>query len=177
MGKSVLQDWVMELPFMQQTVLLTAIRGPDNTPKYGPVKMLMRWYRRCVLLSAMDGRALTDPYETNGGSFTGPSLEVAPKDRLKGSNIEWEGAMDLLVDRYLQTVDALPHHFHLHFMRAAAIIGYKHPDRRIRDWWFTVYVRFCRDMHVNCERLGDMDRRLGDSRAQWLQYADPATAD
>src|SRR5262245_28467293 len=49
--RAVLQDWVQERPFMQQTVLLTAIRGPDGIAKYSSVKLLLRWYRRCVLLS------------------------------------------------------------------------------------------------------------------------------
>ena len=31
---NVLQDWVSDLPMMQQTVLLTAVRGPDGLPKY-----------------------------------------------------------------------------------------------------------------------------------------------
>ena len=45
---TVLQPWVSGLTFMQQTVLLTAIRGPDGVPKYGPTKMLLRWFRRCI---------------------------------------------------------------------------------------------------------------------------------
>lgn len=171
--KTVQQSWTLELPFMQQTVLLTAIRGPDNTPKYGPVKMLMRWYRRCVLLSAMDGRALTDPYETNGGSFTGPSLPGG--GRRPAPEMLWENEMDALVDEYLRHVDALPHHFHLHFMHAAEIIGYQHPDRRIREWWLRTYVRFARDMHLTPETAADMNERLGDNRSNWLKHADPAT--
>lgn len=170
MNKTVMQPWTLGLPFMQQTVLLTAIRGPDNTPKYGPVKMLMRWYRRCVLLSAMDGRALTDPRDNNGGSFTGPSL----RPDLPG---DWEKPMHELVDEYLRHVDALPHHFHLHFMHAAEIIVYQHPDYRIRHWWLSIYVRFARDMHLQPELFGDMNERLGDSREKWLKHADPATTE
>jgi hypothetical protein len=36
---SVIQPWVSEIPFMQQTVLLTAIRGSDGCPKRHPSKM------------------------------------------------------------------------------------------------------------------------------------------
>jgi len=39
---TVLQPWVEKLPMMQQTVLMTAIRGPDGLPKYGNVKYLLR---------------------------------------------------------------------------------------------------------------------------------------
>lgn len=74
-GETVLQDWVASLSFMQQTVLMTAVRGPDGVPKYGPTKMLLRWYRRCILLSAMDRVVLSSPNEHGGGSFTGPSFD------------------------------------------------------------------------------------------------------
>lgn len=152
---------------MQQTVLLTAIRGPDGLPKYGCVKMLLRWYRRCVLLSAMDGCVLENPWCNNGGSFTGPSIA--------DNGTEWEPEMDKLVDEYLRTLDAIPHHFQMHFMHAAEIIGYKHPRERVRAWWNALYQRLVNDMHVHCESEKEMDSRLGDCRSGWLRRADLAT--
>jgi hypothetical protein len=166
---TVLQDWVAALPMMQQTVLLTAIRGPDGLPKYGAIKMLLRWYRRCVLLSALDGRVLTDPIEPNGGSFTGPSLD-GPDDL-----DPWPDRMQAHVHQYLRDLDAVPHHFQLHFMHASEIVGYKHPDHCIRHFWNGVYVRLVHDMHVWPETEEQLDARLGDSRSGWLQRADPAT--
>lgn len=172
--RPVLQDWVMRIPMMQQTVLLTAIRGPDGLPKYGSVKMLMRWYRRCVLLSAMDGRILATPYLESGGSFTGPSVE-----RLSVSadpSMDWRPLMNKHVDEYLRTVDAIPHHFHLHLMHAIEILGYKHYDAEVtRDWWHQVYLRFVNDMHLHPETEEELDKRLGDTREGWLERADPAT--
>jgi hypothetical protein len=167
--KSVLQEWIFALPMMQQTVLLTAIRGPDGVPKYGAVKMLLRWYRRCVLLSAMDGRALTDPWENNGGSFTGPSIG-RPKEMET-----WEMYMNEHVDQYLRESDAIPHHFQMHFMHAVEILGYKHPDPRISLWWRSVYERLVNDLHLRPESEKEMDLRLGDSRSGWLARADRAT--
>jgi hypothetical protein len=166
--KPVTQEWTHSLPLMQQTVLLTAIRGPDGLPKYAGVKMLLRWYRRCVLLSAMDRRVLSDPYDNNGGSFTGPSL----KHELDAG---WEEGMNAVVDDYLRSLDAIPHHFQLHLMHAAEIVGYKHPDLRIRTWWAKVYHRLVNDMHLHPETLDEMNERLGDDRSGWLRRADPAT--
>lgn len=163
----VTQEWTWELPMMQQTVLLTAVRGPDGLPKYGCVKMLLRWFRRCTLLSAMDGRVLDNPYDNNGGSFTGPSLP--------GKVESWEPALNEIVDEYLRTLDAIPHHFQLHFMHAAEIVGYKHPDERIRRWWCGLYARLVNDMHVHPETESELDERLGDNRAGWLKRADAAT--
>ena len=169
----VTQAWTHDLSLMQQTVLLTAIRGPDGLPKYAGVKMLLRWYRRCVLLSAMDGRVLSVPYEPNGGSFTGPSFMFNQDD--DSSDVEWERRMDDIVSDYVKTLDAVPHHFHLHLMHASEILGYKHPDTRIRAWWNGVYKRFVNDMHVHPESEEELDSRLGDTREGWLKRADPAT--
>ncbi|MBM6576368.1 hypothetical protein KCP91_08280 [Microvirga sp. SRT01] len=167
---SVLQGWVGSLSLMQQTVLLTAVRGPDGVPKYGPTKMLLRWYRRCILLSAMDQAVLATPYEHGGGSFTGPSFSA-----LYGS--DWYAPMDAIVGDYLRELDAIPHHFQLHLLHAAEIVGYKHPLPEIRAWWFSTYVRLVHDMHLWPETEEQLDHRLGDSRDQWLSRNDIATVD
>lgn len=169
----VTQEWVHHLPFMQQTVLLTAVRGPDGIAKYHTCKYLLRWYRRCILLSALDGCAITTPYGLGGGSFTGPSLGyVAIEPREK---IDWRPDMDALVSQYLQTVDELPHHYQMHFMHAAEIVGYKHPDVEIRAWWRATYVRLIHDMHVWPETEDELDHRLGDTLEGWEARADAAT--
>lgn len=164
----VTQEWTHSLPCMQQTVLLTAVRGPDGVAKYHPCKYLIRWFRRCVLLGALDHNVFTDPHDPRGGSFTGPSYEG---DRL----VEWEEPMNKVVERYLQSLDELPHHFQLHFMHAAEIIGYKHPDRRIRSWWNWLYRELVKDMHLCVESEHDLDYRLGDSEAQWRATSSVAT--
>lgn len=166
--KSVTQEWTHGLPMMQQTVLLTAVRGPDGLPKYAGVKMLLRWYRRCLLLSALDGKVLTDPWDDNGGSFTGPSL--AHK-----LDADWEEPMNGIVADYLRSLDAIPHHFQLHLLHAIEIVGYKHPDSRTRAWWHGVYLRLVNDMHLHPETQEELDERLGDTRDGWLKRADPAT--
>lgn len=83
--------------------------------------------------------------------------------------------MNDLIGEYLKSLDALPHHFQLHFMHAAEIIGFKHPDERIRVWWCGVYHRLVRDMHLHAENEQEMDNRLGDNREKWLATCDEAT--
>jgi hypothetical protein len=167
----VIQEWVQRLPMMQQTVLLTAIRGPDGIAKYGSIKMLLRWYRRCVLLSAIDGRVLTNPIDINGGSFTGPSLSA--DDSLD----PWQDRMMSYVNSYMRELDAIPHHYQMHFMHAVEIVGYKHPDETISLWWQQLYMRLVNDLHLHPESVYELDLRLGDSRAGWLKRADPATTE
>lgn len=150
---SVLQDWTQKLTFMQQSVLITATRGPDGLHKDHIAKVLLRWLRRCYLISAFDRVSITDPYDPRGGSFTGPCT------------------MDLntAVDEYLRSVDEIPHHFHLHFMHAAEILGYKHPSSEIREFWNIVYLRIVRDAHLNPETEEQMDKRLGDNLENWRE--------
>ena len=199
---TVLQPWVSTLTMMQQTVLLTAVRGPDGVPKYGPTKMLLRWYRRCIVLSAMDRAILIDPLCDGGGSFTGPSvslieLQAKAVDRAVAradadasmrwgftlpeaiadqmAEDGWEPLLHEIVGSYLRELDAIPHHFQLHLLHAAQIVGYKHPDRRIGGWWLQTYERLVHDMHLWPETEAQMDRRLGDSRETWLERNDEAT--
>lgn len=169
-GKSVLQDWVNDLSFMQQTVLLTAIRGPDGIGKYHPTKYLLRWFRRCTLYSAMDGRVLSSPFEEGGGSFTGKSFDFAKHGAVRAD--KW---MDELVGEYLRSLDELPHHFQMHFMHAAEILGYKHPDPDTKAWWLRTYLRLVHDLHLWPETEVQLDLRLGDNRDQWLARNDIAT--
>lgn len=148
-----------------------AIRAPDNSPKYSPTKMLLRWYRRCVLRLALnDGMICTDPYSAVGGSFTGPTFSYAGK--VPG---DWERALDPFLDDFFATTDSLPIHFFTHFMHGVEIIGYKHPDERIRNWWHEFYIRMVHMLHLFPESVEQLDRRLGDDVIGWIDRADQAT--
>lgn len=171
---SVLQEWVQCLSFMQQSVLVASIRGPDGMPKDHVSKLLIRWLRRCVLYSAFESAKAgkpswyTDPETPGGGSFTGPSVAAA-------TLLSWQEQMDVVVDTYLSQLDETPHHFQLHFMHAVEIVGYKHPTREIADWWLQLYRRLANDMHLNPETEPQMDKRLGDSEQDW-RAAEEVTA-
>lgn len=150
---NVVQTWVCSLTMMQQSVLLSCIRGADGLPKRHVSKFVLRWYRRCILLSAMDKRAITDPYDGGGGNFTGP--------------IPREMTVEGLFAAYLDSHDEVPHHFHMHLVHAVEILGYKHPNAEIRRQWFEFYQRCARDLHMRTESETEMDFRLGDNKAQW----------
>ena len=150
---------------MMQAVLLSAIRGPDGITKETPAKNLLRWYRRCVLISAFDKVAITNPVDPRGGSFTGPSLAACELDELGW----WQLGMDKVVTEYLKDCDQYPLHYHLHFLHAVEIVGYKHPYPKIRAWWFSTYKRMVHDMHMLPESETLLDERLGDNEAKWRE--------
>ncbi len=41
--ESVLHDWVCDLTFQMQALLLTAVRGPDENNKYNAAKAIIRY--------------------------------------------------------------------------------------------------------------------------------------
>lgn len=172
----VIQLWVTRLTYMQQSVLLACVRGPDNIEKYHACKYLVRWYRRCILISAMDGEVISNPWDTRGGSFTGPSLSRQQVELMRGG-YSWQNMMDDRINNYIQSLDVLPHHYQMHFLHGAEIIGYKHPNDEIRIWWRRLYYRLVKDMHLEPETKEAMDERLGDNRAGWEKHADEATRD
>jgi hypothetical protein len=155
---SVLQDWVMELPYMQQSVLLSAMRNADGVEKGHPSKDLIRWYRRCVVISAFDGVALIYPNSPGGGSYTGPVEDV-----------------NLAVDNFIRARDGMQLHYYAHTMHAFEIIGYKHPIDWIRKFWYNVYVRMCEALHCWPETEEQLNNRLGDSIEGWKAREDGAS--
>lgn len=145
-----MQPWTDDLSFMQQSVLISAIRAPDGLHKGHPAKVIWRWLRRCIVYSAFDHVLLKHPRTPGGGSFIGPVEDITKA-----------------VADYFYHVDSVPHHAHLHFMHAAEILGYKHPAEAIREWWHQVYLDAVNDMHLVPESEEEMDRRLGDDHEQW----------
>lgn len=170
---NVLQNWVIALPLMMQTTLLTSVRGPDGCPKYGPTKMLLRWYRRCFLVAAMEQTVLSDPHDPRGGSFMGPSIPEPLVEQSKPGFI-WEIKMDNVLDQYLRELDSIPHHFQMHLLHSAEILGYKHSDPRIRKWWYKVYRTLVNDLHLRPEPEEVMDERLGGEEG-WRKHNNKAT--
>lgn len=168
------QEWVLRIPMMQQSVLFAAIRAPDGLRKDHPIKVLMRWFRRCTLLSAFDKRALTDPFEPGGGSFTGPFEHHHAVAAFPGLNIPpsmWgtvrQNYFDEMRKVYLRHVDEMPHHFQLHFMHAAQIVGVHHSNADIRSWWWDFYLMIVNDAHLHPESPSEMNQRLSDNCDAW----------
>lgn len=158
--KSAWQDWVLTLTIMQQSVLASAVRAPDGMRKFHPAKMLVRWYRRSVLVSAFDGKPLLDPHAPGGGSFTGPLTS--------------DYSVEQMADEFLLARDEMSLHYYAHMMHAAQIIGCYHPDDFVRDFWDALYKRMVNALHLNTESYSQMARRLSDSPEAWAERSDEA---
>ncbi|QDP53501.1 MAG: hypothetical protein GOVbin4933_47 [Prokaryotic dsDNA virus sp.] len=154
---SVFQDWVHDLPFMQQSVLMSAMRNADMVEKGHPSKDLVRWYRRCVVLSAFEGAALTDTAHPGGGSYTGPVEDI-----------------EKAADDFLRARDGMSLHYYAHAMHAFQIVGVHHPDPGIGLFWADVYVRMAKALHLYPEPRDEMNLRLSDDPEAWKAREDRA---
>lgn len=172
--RHILQDWVRVLPLMQQGVMMNALRGADGTAKYGSTKYLLRFYRRCVLNFAMNAPSRQwDPIVPGGGSYMGPSIIGIDDGRYDGN---WEPTMEHIVQEFVQTLDALPHHFVQHLRHGIQIVGCHHPDARVRSWWRVLYLRLVSDEHLRPESDEDMNSRLSDDYEEWRRRSDDAVS-
>lgn len=179
MSRPATQDWVHDLSIMQQSVLLSGIRGCDGLPKRHKAKTLIKWYRRCVLLSAFDGVGLTDPFAPGGGSFTGPVHELTAQFFAMPEDVQHDhkcSIMQRVSDDFVDSRDELHSHYQIHMMHAFEILGYKHPDLGIREFWNDMYVRLAHAYHLWPETELQMDSRLGDNEAGWRARNDISTS-
>lgn len=146
--KSVLQDWVMELPLRYQGTLLTAVRGCDDEPKswvrtgvaYSPGRRLTAFIR-CSFMNPADAREVD--YEE--GSF----FQSKPPDPFKPSEF-----------------GHLPQHWYSHAMHALEIIGYCHPNEHVSEIAQDLYLAMVRNLHLQPESPTRMQARLTEDRIQ-----------
>jgi hypothetical protein len=146
--KSILQDWVSTLGLRHQGVMLTAVRGCDTASKHHHSKLLTQFYRGSIL-----------------------NTHCAPNVK-PGSFIKrpWEQPAAFADARrhFLQSHDELPHHFVMHLVHAAEIVGYHHPDEDLRHAWREFYLEACRKLHMNPETPEELDARLGADEASFV---------
>lgn len=138
--ESVLHDWVHTLPFQQQALLMTGMRGPDGLPKRCTAKFIIRYLRGVVLKAA--------------GDWNGESNN----DFMWGNYYNWPTHIkDFWADH-----DHYPHHFIMDLLHCCEVVAYKHPDRSIRQFYSQFYTMGCKSFHLTPETPEQMDLRLND---------------
>ncbi len=137
--RSVLRDWVMELPLREQGSLLGAIRGCDTAMKNDSCKKVTRAFRYEILNPA-DEREVVIP-----GAYMSSELP----DDIKLS--QW---------------DCYPIHWVTHMFHAIEILAYRHPDDSHATYWYLVYTHLCRDLHLSSESRTAMIIRLSEDRIE-----------
>lgn len=146
--KSVLQDWVMELPLRFQGTLLTAVRGCDVEPKawtktgvvYSPGRRITAFIRYCFM-NPDDAREI----DAEEGAFfmSMPPVPFKPSD-----------------------FGHLPQHWYSHVMHALEVIGYYHPDATTSFRANKMYLGMCHSFHLRPETKEQQWERLMEDRIE-----------
>lgn len=139
-NETVLHDWVCCLTFQMQALLLTAMRGPDENNKYNAAKSIIRYLRGVVIKPAGDWHGKND------NDFMWGQFEI----------------FHSYADAFWQDHDEYPHHFIMHLVHCAEVVGYKHPDKMISWYWLNFYKEACHAFHMNPESEDQLDKRLND---------------
>jgi len=61
---------------------------------------------------------------------------------------------------FSRNCDHYPHHYVMHLVHGAEVIGYKHSDVQTRACWHAFYLSLCNGLHVNPEAEEQLDARL-----------------
>ena len=144
--KSVLQDWVMNLPLRHQGTLLTAVRGCDNEPKqwtktgvaYSPGRRITAFVRWCFMNPA-DIREV----DAEEGAFFMSTPPYPFKPSAYGH---------------------LPLHWYTHVMHALEIIGYHHPNSETCVTARLLYKEMVHSLHLTPESEDQCNHRLTEDR-------------
>lgn len=134
---SVMQDWLMQLTWKMQTVVITGIRGCDGLSKEDVSKQIGRAIRTVALKNA----DATTTYMRH--DFT-KALEAAKA--------------------FVNDLDRYPVHFVMHVAHACEIVGYEHPDKETCTAFNAIYQQIVWALHLRPEPLESMRHRLADRR-------------
>lgn len=138
MSRPVIQEWCWVLPLRMQSTMLLSLRGPDGCSKHNTAKELLRQLRSAVLVPAFPG--VPD-------SFMGDQRGYA----------DWRVA-----EAFIDDHDAYPHHWLMHFIHAAEIVGQFHPRDDVRAFWWRLYLSLAEAFHMRNENIDELSRRLAD---------------
>lgn len=152
LSESVLHDWVCDLTFQMQALLLTAMRGPDENNKFNAAKAIIRYLRGVVIKPAGDWNGINNNDFMWGEYVRKNEMQPYQDDPLFQS----------YASEFWQDHDEYPHHFIMHLIHCAEVVGYKHPDKDIAFHWQRFYLDACDAFHMNPETESELDERLND---------------
>lgn len=140
--KSILQDWVMELPLREQATLLTGIRGCDVVPKlpYDSLARQLTGYLRFLVLNPADEREVG-----MAGAFFQSSVPDIKKHKMS-------------------ELGHLPQHWYAHIMHAYEVCAYRLGNESGRINATNIYKEMTHNLHLPVESREDMITRLSEDR-------------
>jgi hypothetical protein len=139
----VFKEWVVELPWRMQSVLMTATRGPDGPMRYPNIKVLNRWTRDKLFNDADPA----NPFIIHPDDPHPCELSVITE---LGKELEYT------------TV-----HYYSHVIHALEIIAYEHPEFPVQDSAYRLYYELGPVlMHMKPEQKHEHAARLGRTESE-----------
>jgi hypothetical protein len=145
--RSMLRDWVMELPLREQGTLMAAMRGCDLTPKYPLVsteRQLVAYFRFVVCIP-------NDPREVD--FEPGVYMQSEPPTGWRASEL-----------------GHYPLHWYSHLMHGYEVAAYRGPDE-VACVCYPIYCDLVDALHLQIETREEMIARLSEDRVARGQVA------
>lgn len=132
--QSVTQDWLLQIPIRMQSTLLLGLRGTD-THSCPNVKKIQRWLR---------GLAFVPGNPANVAEFMGSEPERIIEKSACAKELEF-----------------CTQHFYSHLMHAIEVIAYRHPEPKVQDLAYGLFMDMCSLFHLPVEDHDTFEARLG----------------
>lgn len=155
--ESVLHDWIAELPFTMQALLLLGTRGPDGNQKYCSAKNLVYYLRGVVIKPAYPNFMGKDGFMSTKYFEQAMDREQWPAKPISG---KFDNMFSASVKLFFGDLDNYPMHFIMHLIHAGEVIAYFHPDEEIKEHWLHFYITACKGLHMNPETKEQLAERL-----------------
>lgn len=146
---------------------MLSLRGPDGAPKECVAKELTRAMRAVLLRGAhFKGH---DEFMGDHSGLPRPALINRIYKRFDGAGREVDpvNSVNDVIEIFAESHDEYPHHWTMHLVHAAEIVGYLHPKYEVRQFWERFYLRMVRAFHMHPETLPQMLDRLRERDSPW----------
>jgi hypothetical protein len=70
------------------------------------------------------------------------------------------------VKEFAKDRNKYPVHYYMHTCHCCEIIGYKHPNQDIREWFYNAYLIMVKSLYLNPETETECDDRLMDGETK-----------
>lgn len=131
---SVLQPWVEQIPWKQQSILFSGLRGPD-TAHCPAIKEVVRWLRKISQRDADPSQSYMAPGERDECVRCGlhrmshPNGEACPQGFLAGTPPTLPAP-----DALKKELEFSSCHYVHHFASALRVVALHHPDEQVKTY-------------------------------------------
>lgn len=136
----ILKNWITSLPKNQQLQIILALRSCDTLGNDDPSRLILKYFRETVLNISLPSDSLVTKLDE----------ENEERDFRK------------IVTRMCSDSNKYPINFYKKLIQGCLVIGYKHPDLKIRKRWFDVYVKMVQSLNLIIETEQEFNNRLVD---------------